>query len=419
MVLKFNGLPEGMAFYLPNKAKSLNNLVQQGSSILEDWGYQPVYVPALLPYNMVSSGVAEEKVKNYYKLIDFQGDILVLRPEMTSAIAGLVARERGNLEFPARFFYYSSVYRHETTQSGKDREIYQLGAERFGGSKTADIEMLTLVQKIIMNSGLKDYHLELGHIGFLEYLFDSLNLEEELIASLKAKLASRDLVGYRNLTKNLDSDTSERLLKLLELRGGPEVLTEAGKIIPDESSQSLSHLNDIYEALESIGLADQVNFDLALMRNLDYYTGIVFEVMTSNLGYNISGGGRYDKLLSKFGVDSIPAVGFAIGIDRLRLAIEKSQEFETNYGIIKICVKDNTMLKQAYNLAEGLQGENIQVALDYSEEVDLVGQKEKVIIVQAGADYNYQVRSNQETSKFVEINEVIAYVKNEFEGSPS
>lgn len=414
MELKFNGLPEGMAFYLPEKARSLDLLKNNGQEILESFGYEPLYVPALLPYSLVCSGVEKEKVKNYYKLIDYQGDILVLRPEMTSAIASLVAREQDNITFPARFYYYSSVYRHETTQSGKDREIYQLGAERFGGSEDADIEILLLVQKIIETAGLDDFQVEVGNINFLEEVFLNLELDEELVKKLKAKLASRDLVGYRNICLELEKDKKEKLLKLLELRGGPEILAKAENII-DGKNNSISHLKKIYESLKLIGMAKRINFDLTLMRNLDYYTGIVFEVMSPNLGYNICGGGRYDKLLSRFGVDSIPAVGFAIGMERLRLAVNGGQSLDKSKKL-KIYISSVNNLGKSYEMIMALQNKGYETLVEYGdfENKKLVGNEMKIKMNKNDA---FEIYAEKENRNFEKIAGVLEYVETEFKDS--
>jgi len=411
MELKFNGLPEGMAFYMPEKARALDLLKNNGQNILEKFGYEPLYVPALLPYSLVCSGVEKEKVKNYYKLIDYQGDILVLRPEMTSAIASLVAREQNNITFPTRFYYYSSVYRHETTQSGKDREIYQLGAERFGGSEDADIEILLLVQKIIESAGLDDFQVEVGNISFLEEVFLSLELDEELIKKLKAKLASRDLVGYRNICLELEKDKKDKLLKLLELRGGPEIFAEAEKII-DGKNNSLNHLKKIYGSLKLIDMADRINFDLTLMRNLDYYTGIVFEVMSPNLGYNICGGGRYDKLLSRFGVESIPAVGFAVGMERLRLAVNGGQGLDKN-NKIKIYVSEVNNLEKSYDLITALQNEGYETLVEY-EDIQAEELNADEIIIKINKNASFDIYVEKEKINFERIVEVLEYVETEF-----
>lgn len=411
MELKFNGLPEGMAFYMPEKARALDLLKNNGQNILEKFGYEPLYVPALLPYSLVCSGVEKEKVKNYYKLIDYQGDILVLRPEMTSAIASLVAREQDNITFPTRFYYYSSVYRHETTQSGKDREIYQLGAERFGGSEDADIEILLLVQKIIESAGLDDFQVEVGNISFLEEVFLSLELDEELIKKLKAKLASRDLVGYRNICLGLEKDKKDKLLKLLELRGGPEIFAEAEKII-DGKNNSLNHLKKIYGSLKLIDMADRINFDLTLMRNLDYYTGIVFEVMSPNLGYNICGGGRYDKLLSRFGVESIPAVGFAVGMERLRLAVNGGQGLDKN-NKIKIYVSEVNNLEKSYDLITALQNEGYETLVEYEDIQDKELNADEIII-KINKNASFDIYVEKEKINFERIVEVLEYVETEF-----
>lgn len=337
MTAKLNGLPEGMRFYLPEEARVMNELRKRGAETLENWGYQPLYVPALLPYDMIVRGMSQERARNYYKLIDYQGDILVLRPEMTTAIAGLMARERGNLTFPARLYYYAPVYRHESTQSGKEREIYQLGAEFFGGSELADFEILAVIREIIASCGLEDYRLEIGHVGFLQSYLEELELAPETQQQIKGELAERNLVGFRKICDSLPADKARRLLKLLKMSGGPEVLDEAAQLVSSGLEEDLIQLKNIYRALKNDRGNDRIFFDLTLVRNLDYYTGIVFEIMTPDLGYNICGGGRYDRLLGSYGSESIPAVGFAIGIERLRLAWLNSRQ-DTD------CLKDKPVI---------------------------------------------------------------------------
>ena len=326
MTAKLNGLPEGMRFYLPEEARIMNRLRERGAGILEKWGYQPLYVPALLPYDMIVRGMSQERARNYYKLIDYQGDILVLRPEMTTAIAGLMARERDNMTLPARLYYYAPVYRHESTQSGKEREIYQLGAEFFGDSELADFEVLAVTREIIAGCGLEDYRLEIGHVGFLQSYLEELELDAETQKQIKVELAERNLVGFRKICDSLPAEKASRLLNLLKLSGGPEVLEDAAQLVSSGLEEDLVQLKNIYQALKNDGGNDRIFFDLTLVRNLDYYTGIVFEIMTPDLGYNICGGGRYDRLLGSYGSESIPAVGFAIGIERLRLAWLNSRQ---------------------------------------------------------------------------------------------
>ena len=149
------------------------------------------------------------------------------------------------------------------------------------------------------------------------------------------------------------------------------------------------------------------------MRNLDYYTGIVFEVMSPNLGYNICGGGRYDKLLSRFGVESIPAVGFAIGMERLRLAVNGGQSLDRS-SKIKIYLEDVNDLDKSFELIDELQDKGFETLIEYENlKVDNIDADEIIIKI----DDIFAVFIEKEERNFERIAEVLEYVRTELENS--
>ncbi len=376
-------LPEGMRFYLPKQAEVITSLAKKGREVLKNWGYQSIFVPAMLPYDTVSEGLSDENVRQYYKLVDYRGEILVLRPEMTAAIAERLVGEGKCEEFPGRYQYFAPVYRHETIQSGKKREIYQLGAEFLGANKFADVEILMLAQKVLLNCEVDNYRLEIGHIGFLDQLLNELDISPKKSAEISSALARRDLVSYRKACRQLDSGAEDRLLKLLDLRGGCEVLNAAEELMPVRECTPVKQLRKIHRGLENLGLIEKVSYDLALTRNLDYYSGMVFEIMSPDLGYNICGGGRYDRLIKSLGGEKTPARGFAMGIERLRLIKEK-QGLTDNDRQEKILLRcqDLSSLKTSVNIAEDLQELGYAVILENSEKSigDAAQSKCKMII---------------------------------------
>ncbi len=358
-------LPEGMKFYLPDQAEIIAELARKGKEVLGGWGYRPIFVPALLPYDTVAKTLGEESAREYYKLIDYRGEILVLRPEMTAAIAERLAADKENPDFPGRYHYFAPVYRHETTQSGKKREIYQLGAEFLGESRHADVEILMLAQDILFKCGIEDFEVEIGHIGFLNQLLEELNIASEKAGELKTHLARRDLVSYRNLCEDFSANIREKLLELLKLRGSKNIISRANSLLKSRECEALKELQIICEGLADVDKESKISFDLSLTRNLDYYSGLVFEIMSPGLGYNICGGGRYDKLLHKLGGKNISGRGFAMGIERLRLIKEKqqSQEFGDNIRAL-IKYKRGEDLRKSVEIAEKLQDFAIVTELD-------------------------------------------------------
>ena len=395
-------LPEGMRFYLPPQSEVMTDLARRGSQVLEEWGYRPVYVPALIPYDTIVGGLGGESVKNCYKLVDYRGEILVLRPELTAAIAERLACENDSEGLYGRYQYFAPVYRHESTQSGKKREIYQLGAEFLGDSSYADIEILLLAQEILISCGVCDFKVEIGHVGYFDQLISEFDLSQQEEAGLKSSLASRNLVQYRNLCQSLTGDIGERLLRLLDLRGDIEVLQRAESLLSSSTSRPLEQLREIYSRLEDIGYAERISFDLGLTRDLNYYSGLVFEIMSPGLGYNICGGGRYDRLLEKLGCKKVAARGFALGIERLRLIREKQNSGGRTDNKVSIYFASSELMQPAVQLARRLHQKNLPTRLKneaivddihsgFSDEISIVVKEENSIV------YDLRIKDRQKT----------------------
>ncbi len=400
-------LPEGMRFYLPPQSEVMTDLARRGSQALKEWGYRPIYVPALIPYDTIVGGLGGESVKDCYKLVDYRGEILVLRPEMTAAIAEKLACENDREDLYGRYQYFAPVYRHESTQSGKKREIYQLGAEFLGESRYADIEILLLAQEILLSCGVSDFKVEIGHVGYFDQLISEFGLSQQEEAGLKSSLASRNLVQYRNLCQSLTDDIGERLLRLLDLRGDIEILQRAENLLSSSTSRPLDQLREIYSGLKDIGYAERISFDLGLTRDLNYYSGLVFEIMSPQLGYNICGGGRYDRLLEKMGGKRVAARGFALGIERLRLIREKQNPDGSGDNKASIYFASSELMQPAVQLARRLHEQNLTTRLKNEaiiDDIQIESSQEISIVVKDGENdgensivYDLRIKDRLET----------------------
>ena len=166
-------------------------------------------------------------------------------------------------------------------------------------------------------TGLKDYRVGLGDASLFPALMASLGVRDAARAGLLEALVRRDFVGldHRLQEAGLVGEAAELLLDVPQRRGGPEVLSDA----PEQAVDAVTGLRRVHEQLEP-QVAERVIFDLGLVRNIGYYTGAVFEVYDPAHGAPIGGGGRYDDLLGRFG-RQLPAVGFALGVDRLHMAL--------------------------------------------------------------------------------------------------
>ncbi len=166
-------------------------------------------------------------------------------------------------------------------------------------------------------TGLKDYRVGLGDASLFPALMASLRVPQDARAGLLEALVLRDFVGLQETlaASGLTGEAAELLLEVTQRRGGPEVLADT----PGQADEAVMGLRDVHQLLEP-AVAERVIFDLGLVRSIGYYTGAVFEVYDPALGAPIGGGGRYDDLLGRFG-RPLPAVGFALGVDRLHIAL--------------------------------------------------------------------------------------------------
>jgi len=278
-------------------------------SVFEAEGYGEVWTPALEYEEVLQrAGIGAEPA---YRVFDDHGEVLALRSDMTVPIARLVATRYAAAEPPLRFHYNAHCYRAVRPHRGQMREFLQAGVELIGApAPDGTAEILRVMCRALDAAGLKGYRIGLGDASVYPALLAAHGVERDSAARLLRELVTQDFVGLERAVRELD--LPDDLVRLPQLRGGPEVLDA----IPAETAAGLRAV------LEQVGddVASRVIFDLGLSRGLGYYTGAVFDVLDPALGAPLGGGGRYDDLLGRFG-RSLPAVGFALGVDRLHLAL--------------------------------------------------------------------------------------------------
>ncbi|SFS32605.1 ATP phosphoribosyltransferase regulatory subunit [Marininema halotolerans] len=285
------------------------------------WGYREVVTPTLEFFETVgdASAIAEHKL---FKLLDKQGQTLVLRPDQTAPIARVVSSLLGEEPIPMRLHYHGNVFRAQEREAGRFAEFHQSGVELVGdASPEADAEVIALAVETLKELGIAPLQLVVGHIDLLDALLLEQTGSSQNVEVLKQSLGSRDVVAYQKQVSELDivSSKQEKLLQLLRFCGDEEVFTLFEEHTHCERALAgVNHLRRIWSVLQDWGVAEHVMFDLSLVGSLDYYTGIYFEGYGA-AGYYLLSGGRYDHLLARFGRDH-PARGFALKTDRLIMA---------------------------------------------------------------------------------------------------
>jgi ATP phosphoribosyltransferase regulatory subunit len=304
-------IPSGTRDVLPDEMRELRAITAALHGVFETAGYGELYTPAL-EYESVERMAGGQGV---YRMFDeTTGEMLALRSDMTVPIARVVGTRYATAELPLRFCYFAHAYRAVRPQRGQPREFLQAGIELVGSpAPEGTAEALTLLCRALDAAGLRDYRVGVGDASLFPALLAALEVPEDTRTRMLRELVDRDYVGLEHEASALG--VGEEVLRVAQLRGGPEVLEAPAGPVAD----ACEGLRAVHALLEP-NVASRVIFDLGLVRDLDYYTGAVFEVYDPALGSPIGGGGRYDDLLGKFG-RPLPAVGFALGIDRLHIAL--------------------------------------------------------------------------------------------------
>ncbi len=320
-------IPVGMRDWLPGEAERRRALVNELLLTMASFGYTEISTPLLEYYQTLVQGEEGAFPDQLYKLIDRDGSILALRPELTTPIARVVSSKIEGAP-PWRLMYGAEVFRYEDVQTGRQREFSQVGAELIGqDGPEADCEILALAVEALKNQGLERFTVSIGHMGVLQGLLQSLTCEEKQLKEVRHLVLEKDFVGLNELLEkaNLSQEKREAVVGLFTRPLDIHNFSMTGSGLPGEMLTALSDLKEIVNLMALYGYESYIQVDLSTLRNQEYYTGMVFEVYTAGLGYPIGGGGRYDHLLHRFG-KSYPATGFALGVDRLLLSLPPKEK---------------------------------------------------------------------------------------------
>ena len=305
--------PSGTRDVLPDEMREMHAIAEAVRGVFDARGYGEIHTPAL-EYEQVLTRGDPAAADPAYKLFDEQGNVLVLRSDMTIPIARVVSTRYATATPPLRFCYVAHAYRSVRPQRGQDREMLQAGIELVGEpAREGTAETLTVLCEVLDAIGLTGYRVGLGDAALYPALLDAHDVPPAARERILHELHTRDFVGLEREVEGLrlGAEATGALLTVPQRRGGAEVLDAAG--------DAGAALRAVMAALPE-HVAGRVIFDLGLARGLGYYTGAVFEVYDAALGAPLGGGGRYDDLLGRFGRD-LPAAGWGLNVERLHIAL--------------------------------------------------------------------------------------------------
>jgi len=341
--------------------------------VCQSYGYDEYSAPVLEPIELYTSKTSDEIVNEQtYNFTDRGGRNVVLRPEMTPSVSRMVAARRQELPYPLRWFSIPDCWRYERPQRGRNRQFYQLNVDLFGvATVDADLEMISMANAIMQAFGADDsmYQIKVNsrkliNVIMTQYLeLDAAQAKQMIqLFDKKDKIKPADFVEKaRNIFKPENQKNSlDKLTILLKAKSLAE--------LPDEikETQAVKEIQVLFTLLAEHQITS-ATFDITLMRGFEYYTDIVFEVFDLDPENNRSmfGGGRYDGLVSAFGVESVPTVGFGMGdapIENFLSSHGLEPQLTSSTQIHMVVVGD--VLKDAQTVASELRKAGVNVAID-------------------------------------------------------
>ena len=321
-------IPFGVADYFWEEALQRQELIADLLATFRAWGYGDVMPPAFEYAASLGAQASAGLQAEMYRFLDRDGSTLALRPEFTTPVARLVGTRLHDWPMPQRFCYAGSVFRYVDPQAGRQREFWQAGVELFGAaSPDADAEVLALTASALAVAGLTDYRIVLGQMRYFGGLLAALGLTPPQAETLRWAIERKSEPALADFLRDTPLRTGQRqaVEALPGLSGSdiPRVIDQAERhCLNTEMHRALVNLRAVVDALAGYGVLDCVALDLTEIRSLGYYTGISFEAMAPQSGFSIGGGGRYDDLVAHFGPPQ-PAVGVALGVERLLLARQR------------------------------------------------------------------------------------------------
>lgn len=330
------------------------------------YGYNDIQTPSFEFFDVFNKERGSVPSNEMFKFFDRYGNTLVLRPDMTPAIARTAAKYFSEHVLPLKLCYTGNTFINVSKYyQGKLKENTNIGAELIGVSSIdADFEIISMVIDCMKNAGVKEFQVEVGNVMYFKGLLDEAGIsgdDEEMLVSL---IQEKNYLGVEELlnTLNIDKHIAKVLLELPQLFGSVEVLEKAKSLTNNEEAlAAIDRLYELYELLKVTEKDKYISFDLGELSNHAYYTGIIFHAYTFGTGEPVINGGRYDKLIGQFGCDKA-SIGFSINVDRLMTAImRQGLDISVDINGVLLVYKDN--LADTIALADHLRKMNIPVSI--------------------------------------------------------
>lgn len=338
---------KGFRDFLPTDARKRNYVLNTLKKVFESYGFEPLETPVLEYEEILAGKYGDEGDKLMYRFEDNGDRKVAMRYDQTVPLARVVAQYANELPLPFKRYQIQNVWRADNTQKGRYREFLQVDIDTVGSSSPlADAEILTLVYDAFKKLGIN-----------IKIRINDRSIFEGINPKYLPTIDKLNKIGKEGVLKELEE-------KGLEKIDAKEIFKKVTSMEPPQN------VVEVMSKFQKMGYPlDSLKYDSLLVRGLDYYTGLIFEVVCDDYpAGSLGGGGRYDNLIGMFTGNNIPAVGFSFGFDRVIEAMIELNLFPADLGGAKVLVT-NTAGRSA-NVANDLRSENINVEL-YVDEKDL------------------------------------------------
>ncbi len=393
--MEFESL-KGFRDFLPEEMVARREVFQRIEGVVQSFGFREIDLPSLEKMKLFEVKSGEELVDQTYSFEDKGERKVTLIPEQTPSRARVLAKEK-SLNEPVKWYSTSKRWRYEQTQKGRLREFYQTDVDIFGAdSVEADAEIITVLVEIMREMGVeKAVEVLINDRNLVEEVLDREDVEDKRkvmeVIDDREKMSPEEFLEEL-MDIGLDKDRAERIDDIVGIKGPlNEKLDDLEELVSGDVEGALERMEELAEILENYGVLENVKLDMSIVRGLDYYTGLVFEVFDKKGELRaICGGGRYDELVELFGGEEVPAVGFAIGdavIEELmrREDVWPKEKLKTDVYVLPV---SKSVGEEATEIVRELRGEGLVVETDLKDRnvsaqlnyANYIG-AEKVIIV--------------------------------------
>ena len=353
--------PKGTKDLLPEESYKWKEVEKNIKQVLDNYNFKEIRVPVFEHTELFQRGVGETTdvvQKEMYTFEDKGGRSITLRPESTAgAVRAYIENGMASMPNPVKLWYNMGMYRYENVQKGRLREFHQIGIELIGSeSSLADIETILVASQIFKVLNIPNIKLNINSIGCPKCRREYQKILKEFIG--------KNLDKYCDTCKTRFEKNPMRILDCKEKKC-KELNKGAPKMLDYLCEECKEHFENVKRMLEASGIKYEI--DSSIVRGLDYYTKTVFEFIDGESGLTVLGGGRYDGLIEELGGQSVPAVGFATGMERLMEMYNENNELNEKVPDLYILSNGIEENRKALEISEELRKENYIIEKDVCE----------------------------------------------------